>query len=124
MTDEPNTERCTCKHRIIRFARFRPDMPAIHYLDADGPITPAWLTITHNVLGRRCHRGLVGYTLEYRNDDGSVITWEEFTELDDALATARKWHSATESDWRDCDVEETGENVTPWVASVTKSNET
>jgi hypothetical protein len=118
MADDSETaERCTCTHRIIRFAKFRDDMPSIHYLNADGPISPAWLTITHNVLGDRCHRGLVGYTLEYRNDDGSVITWEEFAELDDAIATATKWHGATESDWHDCDVEETGDNITPWVTA-------
>jgi len=89
-------------------------MQSIHYLNADGPIEPAWLTITHNRLGRECHGGLVGYSLEYRNDDGSVITFEEFTELDDVFTTAEKWHGATQGDWHDCDAEETGDNVTPW----------
>ena len=83
-------------------------------MNTGGLISPAWLTITHNILGQRCHNGLVGYSLEYRNNDGSVITWEEFDALDDLLATAKKWHGATDSDWRDCDVEETGDNVRPW----------
>lgn len=107
---------CTCQHQIIRYAKFRPDMPSIHYINADGPISPAWLTITHNKLGPRCHGGLVGYSLEYRNDDGSVITFEEFRDLDDLLLTTRKWHGAVDADWHECAVEETGDNVTPWNA--------
>jgi len=105
---------CECQHNVVRFARIRVELKPLEYADATGNlIDPDWLTITHNQLGIQCHGGSEGYSLEYRREDGSVITWEEFQTIDDAIKTAERWHSIAAAEWKmcmmdDCDV------VRPW----------
>ena len=70
-------------------------------------------TITHNQLGVDCHGGLEGYSMEYRRDDGSVVTWEEFKTIETAIETARRWHSINANEWHRCTVPDS-ENACPW----------
>ena len=108
---------CQCQHNIVRFARIRDDVKPLEYADSSGNlIDPDWLTITHNNLGVECHGGLEGYSMEYRRDDGSVITWEEFGSIESAIETAMRWHSIVPTDWHRCTVPDS-DNARPWANS-------
>ena len=110
----PNPMPCTCTHRIIRYAKFEPEMPSIHYTNVGGPISPSWLTIAENTLGQFCHGGRTGFTLEYRDNDRVMLTLEEFSDLDHLYQTMARWHGPKEFAWVVCDMPDVGGDMTPW----------
>lgn len=89
-------------------------MTSIHYLNADGPISPDWLTVARNVHGEHCHGGRTGFTLEYRTDDGEMLTLEEFEDIEALNSTIRRWHGPSDPQWVNCDITDTGGGLTPW----------
>lgn len=105
---------CECRHFIVRFAKLRAELKPLEYCDEQGnPIDPDWLTITHNQIGK-CHGSSEGYSMEYRREDGSVITWEDFRALDHAIATMEKWHRVAASEWCACHVADS-DQARPWM---------
>lgn len=111
---------CECQHHIVRFARIPDRAKPLDYADSSGNlIDPDWLTITHNQLGVNCHGGSVGthgsWSMEYRREDGSVITWNEFETIELAIETAQRWHSINPAEWRTCMLPDS-DSARPWLA--------
>ena len=89
-------------------------MPSIHHTNVGGPISPSWLTIAENILGQHCHGGGTGFTVEYRDGNGAMLTLEEFSDLEHLYQTMARWHGPTEFVWVTCDMQDVGGDITPW----------
>lgn len=104
---------CDCKHHVVQFTKLRDELKPLNYYDSTGnPIDPEWLTITHNKAGG-CHGKLEGYSLEYRREDGSVITWEEFRTKNDIILAMESWHGVAVDEWQTCLMKDT-DFARPW----------
>lgn len=106
MVDDPNTSK--------QLAVSNHSVRVVSRRHAVNPLSDLRRTNLTGVADDHCHRGLVGYTLECRNDDGSVITWAE---LSTSVKYSQPHQNGTvqQKQTGDCDLAETGNKVIPWL---------